>query len=885
MDQSRQTRNLVAELMVDQASSLRPVLRRWTPTLLVAAGGLALSLFGFVVGGPHSPTAMAGLVLGLLITGVLASITDRERRRRLEIETAVAARTAELNRQIAERERAEARFRDFAEIASDWLWETDTEFHYTFVSANVAQGSGSPASYYLGKARGDPATLGVDAATAREFMKDMEARRPFRNQVSERRRADGTLWYGRTSGNPVYAADGSFVGYRGTSTDVTAEVKARREADAAHQRLIEALEIMPAGVMIYDSDDRLVLANARMREMFPNGAAMFEPGTTRQQQLEFAIARGVVPAARERPETWLRERMASFRSAPEAMLFGFADGRWFQHLGRRSATGGAISVFVDVTGLKRTEEELQAAKRRSDETLALLDTLQSAAPIGLAYLDPAFRFVRVNEALAVAIGRRAVDLVGSAVEEALATLWPQVGPVLRRVLESETPVVNVEVSGKAPGRPGDERHWLATFYPVRVQGSVTGIGVVAFDVSGQRRVEAQLRQAQKMDAIGSLTGGVAHDFNNLLGVVIGNLDLLLEGGHDDVEAKELAGDARDAALRGADLTRRLLAFARRQPLRPRQVDVNELVAGTTKMLGRLLGESIEVTLDLVDAPWPVVVDAAQLEVALTNLATNARDAMPAGGSLRIATRNCALDATYTAQHPYVKPGDFVLIEVTDTGTGMPPEVLSRVFEPFFTTKPQGKGTGLGLSMVFGFMKQSGGHINVYSELGIGTTFRLYFPRAEGGEMTEASHDEESLPRGRNEVVLVVEDNVALRKMAVRQIAELGYRVREAQHAQEALEAIARDPGVELVFTDVVMPGGMDGRQLADIVTTRWPQIKVLLTSGFPGSMVGGLDRSAGVSLLSKPYRRDQLARAMRDVLDRDQSGPAPGPGTTPKRGG
>ncbi len=856
--------------MAVQALSLRAALRRRAPALIVAAGGASIAAFGFLAAGAHSPASAAGLAFGLLVTSVLAAIADRERRRRLEIEAAVAAQTAELQRQIEERERAEARFRDFAEIASDWLWETDAEFRFTYVSDNVEPRSGLPASYYLGKRRADPATLRVDPATARSMMTEMEARLPFKNQISERHRANGAVWYTRAGGKPLFAADGRFLGYRGASSDVTAEVKARREAESAHGRLVEALEIMPAGVMIYDRDDRLVLANARMREMFPNAAAMFEPGTTRQAQLEFAIGRGAIPDARERPEAWVRERMTAFRTSPEAMVLGLADGRWFQHLGRKSSGGGAISVFVDVTGLKHAEEELQAAKRRSDESLALLDTLQSAAPIGLAFVDLAFRFVRVNDALAAATGLGAVELVGQAVQDVLPAVWPQIAPTLARVLETEKPVVNVEVAGDMPGHPGEVRHWLATFYPVRVHDSVIGIGVVVIEVSAQRRVEAQLRQAQKMEAIGGLTGGVAHDFNNLLGVIIGNLDLLLESEGVTAEVLELAGEARDAALRGADLTQRLLAFARRQPLRPRQLDVNELIAGAAKLLGRLLEESIEIRLDLADGLWPVVVDAAQLEATLTNLVTNARDAMPAGGSLRIATRNCQLDASYAVQHPYVTPGDFVLIEVTDTGTGIPPEVLNRVFEPFFTTKPHGKGSGLGLSMVFGFMKQSGGHITVYSELGVGTTFRLYFPRAQAGEAMEEARADEPLPHGKGEVVLVVEDNAALRRMAVRQIGDLGYRVREAQHAQEALELIARDPSVDLVFTDMIMPGGMDGRQLADLVTTRWPRIKVLLTSGFPGNMIGGRDLTQGVSLLNKPYRKDQLARALRGVIERDQ---------------
>jgi PAS domain S-box-containing protein len=851
-----------------QALKYGVVLWRWLPALGVAAGGAALSLLAYTVGRPGAPMPAAVLALGLLLSALMAAIVHRERGRRLAIEAAMVEGTAALRREIAEHHRAEARFRDFAEVASDWLWETDPEFRFTYVAGNVEQNAGRSPDYYLGRARGEPDTLGVDPGAAPALMAEMEAHQPFRNQISERRRADGSIWYARASGKPIFADDGAFLGYRGASNNVTAEVEAKRAAEAAHEQLVEALEIMPAGVMVFDRDERLVLANARIYEMFPRAAAMLKPGTTRQAQLEFAIAQNAIPEARGRAAEWVRERMAAFRVAPATMVVPFADGRWFQHLGRKTQSGVTISVLIDVTELKRAEQDLRAAKRRSDESLALLDALQSAAPIGFAFVDLACRVVRVNDAMAATMEIDAGAAIGKSVAEVVPALWPQIAPALAEVLDSEEPRVNVELAGEVPAKPGQARQWLATFYPVRVDGSIIGVGIVAAEVTGQRRIEAQLRQSQKMEAVGSLTGGVAHDFNNLLGVVIGNLDLLLESEGADAEVRELAGEARDAALRGADLTRRLLAFARQQPLQPRQVDVNERITAAVKLLGRLLGESIVIALELAEGVWPVVVDPVQLEAALANLATNARDAMPAGGTLSIATRNRHLDAVYAEQHPYVTPGDYLCIEVTDTGGGMPPEVVTRIFEPFFTTKPHGRGTGLGLSMVFGFIRQSGGHINVYSELGLGSTFRLYLPRGEA-EAVEEQAAEEPAARGQGETVLVVEDNAALRRVALRQLGELGYRVREAENAQQAIEAIERDPAVDVVFTDVIMPGGIDGRELADRVTARWPGIKVLLTSGFPGNHIADLDRLCGTRLLNKPYRRDELARALRELIESD----------------
>jgi PAS domain S-box-containing protein len=387
------------------------------------------------------------------------------------------------------------------------------------------------------------------------------------------------------------------------------------------------------------------------------------------------------------------------------------------------------------------------------------------------------------------------------------------------------------------------------------------------DMTERLAAEERLRRAQRLEAIGQLTGGMAHDFNNLLGVIIGNLDVLLGLKKEDRDVIELAGEALDAASRGADLTRRLLAFARRQPLRPERIDVNKLVNDIAHLLRRTLGEQIEVTLELDAEVWPVVADPSQLEAAITNLATNARDAMPKGGRLIIVTGNRTLDSEYAAHHHEAVPGDYALIEVSDTGTGISPEVLGHIFEPFFTTKERDRGTGLGLSMVFGYIKQSGGHISVYSELGIGTTFRLYLPKSSDGSIVVPSSKPASLPRGHGELVLAVEDNAALRRILVRQLRDLGYRVAEAENAVTAL-GVLQQQKVDLLFTDVVMPGEFDGFDLAREARGRWPNMRILLTSGFPQAKLNGnRDETATIRVLSKPYRKEDLARALRQALD------------------
>ena len=439
----------------------------------------------------------------------------------------------------------------------------------------------------------------------------------------------------------------------------------------------------------------------------------------------------------------------------------------------------------------------------------------------------------------------------------------------------------IEVRIRRPD--GEERVNLIEGRPiVDPDGVIRRVAGIAQDITERRLIERTLAQSQKMDALGQLTGGMAHDFNNMLGVIIGNLDLVKPLLGANALAGELCLEARDGAVRCADLIRRLLAFARRQSLRPEQTDVNVLVSDVSRMLGRTLGERIALTLDLDVTLWPVKVDVSQLEAAMVNLATNARDAMPKGGQLSFATRNITLDAAYTARHPDASAGDYVLIEVCDTGAGIPPEIITRIFDPFFTTKAPGKGTGLGLAMAFGFVKQSSGHMSVYSEPGLGTTFRLYLPRSESGQTTKANVPISDVIVGGDETVLVVEDNAQLRRTAERQLTELGYKVHEADSALSALTILSGGEKVDLLFTDVVMPGSMDGLDLAYRAMRLRQDLKVLLTSGFPGGR--GADQRVANSpfrLLGKPYSLMELAQAVRLVLDNRTNGTGPAEGPEP----
>ncbi len=388
-------------------------------------------------------------------------------------------------------------------------------------------------------------------------------------------------------------------------------------------------------------------------------------------------------------------------------------------------------------------------------------------------------------------------------------------------------------------------------------------------VEHRERAEQQLVQSQKMEAVGQLTGGMAHDFNNLLAIIVGSLELLRERSASDPVNLEFAEEAMNAASRGAELTRQMLVFARRQPLVPVRCDLNEVITVFVRLLSRTLGEDIVIDLQLAPDLWPVRVDRVQFEATITNLATNARHAMPRGGRLTIATRNTHLDEDYAETHMEVAAGDYVSIEVRDTGTGMAPHVMDRIFEPFFTTKEPGQGTGLGLSMVFGFLKQSGGHITAYSELGSGTTFQLYLPPALGPESLDAPTVSNAPAPGasRGEIILAVEDNSVLRRILCRQLTDAGYRVIEADNARSALNRIESNEPIDLLLTDIVMPGGMNGHELARLAALLRPGLKILLTSGFSDSSNGGASQTASTRFLRKPYSKDDLLRLVHEALN------------------
>jgi two-component system NtrC family sensor kinase len=392
------------------------------------------------------------------------------------------------------------------------------------------------------------------------------------------------------------------------------------------------------------------------------------------------------------------------------------------------------------------------------------------------------------------------------------------------------------------------------------------------EIARRESSEEKLRQAQKMEAVGRLTGGIAHDFNNLLTAIIGNLDLALRRIEGQDRIRGWLGNCRQAADRAASLVQRLLAFSRQHPLEVKSVDINRLVQNMSELLGRTIGETVAIETVLAGGLWSAAIDPNQLENAIVNLAVNGRDAMADGGRLTIETANCHLDEHYIEQAGTdIAPGQYVMVAVSDSGTGMTREVMNRAFEPFFTTKPAGVGTGLGLSQVYGFAKQSGGHIRIYSEIGQGTTIKLYFPRFTGADIPVWSARVPAPPVMRtegSETVLVVEDDAQVNRLAVEALQECGYRVLSAADGPSAVRMLDDAPPIDLLLTDVVLPNGMNGRELTEAVLRRRPAVKVLFMTGYTRNAIihhGRLDPD--IDLLTKPFTADALTRKIRRILD------------------
>ena len=796
----------------------------------------------------------------------------------------VADDVSEQRRAEARLAKSEDRFRRFAELTSDWLWEMDENLRYSWVSPKSEQMMGVPAEAHLGRRRDEVARTDIDPGAWRRHLEVLERHEPYRDFVLCRDLPVGRRWI-RSTGMPVFDDAGRFKGYIGTGVDVTDLVEADRAAHHARELLLQALDSLDGFFTLWDSDDRLVLANDGFRRLNEAIPGVLNPGITFAEHLRACLDNGLIVEARGREEAWFRWRMECHRNPGKPFEQLRHDGTWMLIHERRTADDGTFVIGTDIREIKHAElalrqahdeleqrvaertAELEAAnralreseerfrdfaaasadwfweldedlrftylsqnverivgvgpawhygktrdevlgndkldtnwrshletlrrhepfrdfvywreaddkvparwllssgvprfdadgrflgyrgvgrevtetleaQRRLRESEALLRLIADNLPVMIAYVDAEERYLFVNKVVEQWMARSAAELLGRAVKETIGgELYESVADNIHRALAGQL----VRYENRVAYPDGMTRDVQVLYVPDLDEARcVRGYIVLVLDVSAERASEERFRQAQKMEAVGQLTGGIAHDFNNLLTVVLGSLELLAIGVDEASEAGTYLGEARQAVERGSQLVQRLLAFARRQALSPRPTDVNALIAGFAPILQRTLGPHVKLGTDLDAALWPAAVDPGQLENVLLNLALNARDASPRGGTIAIATANVRFDNEDAAALDEVSPGPYVLLSVADAGAGMTPEVRSRAMEPFFTTKEVGAGSGLGLSMVFGFVKQSRGHLAIDSELGAGTTVRLYLPRAEPAAAAVAMQDE------------------------------------------------------------------------------------------------------------------------------------------------
>jgi len=677
---------------------------------------------------------------------------------------------------------------------------------------------------------------------------------------TERMRKDGRVVQVALVVSPIHDQRGRIIGASKIAHDITAQKAAVAQLQAESERVKElshALNLAP--VIVSALDGKILFWGQGLRSLY-GWAAEEAIGRIAPELLvtEFPAPPSEIEAELLRTGEWHGELVHRHRDGHRLVVAT----QWVLH---RDARGTPVSVLMvnwDMTEAKRAQSMLEEREAR-------LRSVLETAPDAIITIDARGSVQSFSNAAEKLFGYAAGEVIG----RNISILMPSPdrerhdGYLHRYLSTGERRIIGI-------GREVEARRKDGTIFPIELAvGEVKFDGTHIFtgfirDLTARARMEEDLRQAQKMEAIGQLTGGLAHDFNNLLTVISGNLEML-DGRIDEAGHRELIKEAQGAAELGAQLSNRLLAFGRRQPLDPRPTDLNALVRGMSDLLRRSLGEQVQIETRLAGDLPATIVDPGQVENALLNLAVNARDAMPDGGQLIIETGQADIDADYVEAHAEAPPGTYVTLAVTDTGVGMPPEVRRRAFDPFFTTKGPAAGTGLGLSMVYGFAKQSGGHVQLYSEVGLGTTVRMYLPaHAAEAAGTERRKATPIAPVKAGETILVVEDDPRVRRVSVRRLKEFGYTVVEAEGGPAALKVLDRDEAIDLLFTDVVMAGGMTGIDLAREARRRRPTLKILFTSGYaePAVIERGLLGTES-TWLSKPHSALELHTKIRELLE------------------
>lgn len=643
----------------------------------------------------------------------------------------------------------------------------------------------------------------------------------------------------------------------GTHVDITDRKRAESALKQTEDMLFESIEAMPLGFAYYDTDDKLVLFNENYRTLLPVGGKLLREGMSfetlaRHTASIFAEAKGYKDA-----EEYIQDRIKSPRGDEKTWIYKLTTGRWISSYERGTLNGGFISIIEDITESKMAQEYLQASEKRLKQALHVADAAswEVDAQGRLTWSPEVFEMFQVDP---------------KTFDGSLQFFHDFVHPDDRETVRSEydlslsegrryncTHRIVLQDGTEKIVRENAEPIWGEQHQPMRMCGVVQ-------DITEMVELETKLYQAQKMEAIGQLTGGIAHDFNNLLAVIQGNAELL-----DDLggAAPALTSTILRATRRGAELTHRLLAFSRQQPLNPVPIDLCDLVSDLLNLLTRSLGETIEIETILPETLWTALADPGQVENALLNLAINARDAMPDGGKLTIECANITIEDEAAPNDMGIAIGDYLVLSVTDQGIGMSEGDRLRAFEPFFTTKDVGKGSGLGLSMVYGFAQQSRGQVIIYSELAIGTTVKLYLPRAAHNNEKPETTSKETAPMGGGETILVIEDDSDVRELTQIMLTRLGYQTLIAEGVEEARQLLLDTPNIHLVLSDVVLSGEMSGPDFAVELKTHHPEISVIFMSGYPAEAAkhNGFLESDN-ALLSKPFRFAELATAVREAL-------------------
>jgi two-component system, cell cycle sensor histidine kinase and response regulator CckA len=736
----------------------------------------------------------------------------------------------------------------------------DTDGRYVLVNADMAVQVQQPAESLIGKRIWDlfPEAYARQVSEREQHLIATGEATPLFEEEYRDHAGRSSTWLARKV--PMRDEHGAVKYIVSAGLDITDRKTAEASVRESQSLLRAIIDAVPATVTVKDLQGRYILVNAYQAHYLGRPIEWFE-GRSVADVYPAEYVRAIAERDRLVAETGQTQRFyeTDYRNP---------DGELSSWIGIRAPIMDGdgkvryvVSIGLDITDRRRSELALEQSERRFRHLVESTDVVPYTWDIDSR------RFLYVGPQIERILGVRPEVLKYE--EQWLAMILPEDREAARQHAAAFNQDPRDEYFEYRVLRPDGQVVWVRDIMKVetRDDGSRLGFGYI-FDITESKSREQQLAQAQKMDALGKLTGGVAHDFNNLLTVILGSLELLELSVRHDMQGLARVRLASEAARRGADLTQRLLAFARQQMLAPRVVDVNECVAGMGELLRRALGESISVRMQLAADLWPVRVDPTWLESAVLNLAVNGRDAMPNGGTLTIETANQQFDETVSWQGTDIAPGRYVALMVSDTGTGMRPEILARAFDPFFTTKEFGKGTGLGLSMVYGFVKQSGGHVRIYSEVGLGTTVKIHLPAAGPAGDSEQAEPAVSKPvAAGQETILVVEDDDSVRGTIVAMLQSLGYRVLTAADGAAGLKAVEQHTEIAVLLTDVIMPGKLNGPALAREVARRQPGIRILYMSGYAENAFGpGGVQDTGGDLLAKPFTKGDLARKIRDIL-------------------